>query len=103
MIPFAYADNDLVCGVLNAMPVGIVVIDSTGIIVFVNNEIVRLFQFSQDELPGQAAEILVPLSFRERHLQMRNSCVADADIRRAVVERGGRVDRMQFWQYRPAD
>ena len=99
MIPFAYADNDLVCGVLNAMPVGIVVIDSTGIIVFVNNEIVRLFQFSQDELPGQAAEILVPLSFRERHLQMRNSCVADADIRRAVVERelfGLRKDGVEF-------
>lgn len=87
LVPFAVASNELARAAVNALPTGIVVIDGTGTIVFVNSEIERLFHFKQDDLCGQAAEILLPVRFQERHLQLRNSCTADAANRRVVVER----------------
>lgn len=99
LMPFADASNELVRVALHALPSGVVVIGSTGTIVFVNSEIERLFHFKQDELFGQAAEILLPVRFREQHRQLRNSCMADAATRRAVVERelrGLRKDDVEF-------
>ncbi len=99
LMPFADAGNELVRFALNALPSGVVVIDSSGTIVFVNSETERLFHFKQDELCSQPAEILVPVRFRERYLQLRNRCMDQTATRSAVVERdlrGLRKDDVEF-------
>ena len=99
LIPFADASSELVCVALDAIPAGVVAIDSRGTIVFVNSEIERLFQFGKYELPGRSAELLLPERFHQQHQQMRNSCMGVAEPRRVVVERellGLRKDSSEF-------
>lgn len=53
-------------------PDGIVVIDGDGLIKVVNEQLCRLFGYRDDELIGQAVEILVPDRYRPIHIGHRN-------------------------------
>ena len=55
---------------VEACPSGIIVVDSDGAIVMINNEVERLFGYCRDELLGRPVEILLPqelLSKTENH------------------------------------
>jgi PAS domain S-box-containing protein len=52
-------------------PVGIIIINSRGIINFVNNYAERQFGYESGDLVGQPIEVLVPKRFREKHVEDR--------------------------------
>ena len=56
-----------------AIPMGIIVVDKTGIIVFINSYTEQLFQYKQEELVDQSIEILVPLRHNNSHSQLRET------------------------------
>lgn len=56
---------------LEAAPTGIVVSDAGGKIVFVNEMLLRLFEWDRDELIGQEIEVLLPPKYREDHVKQR--------------------------------
>ncbi len=58
---------------LNAVPEGILEIDATGSIVFVNPQLCELFGYLPAELLGQPVERLVPSTAREGHAERRNA------------------------------
>jgi len=53
--------------VVEAAPSAIVVADSLGKIVLVNNQTEKLFGYRREELIGQEVDILVPLRYRGKH------------------------------------
>jgi PAS domain S-box-containing protein len=67
--------------ILEAQPVGVMLVDEAGVINFVNSRVEELFGYSRDELSGQAVEILIPEGMRAGH--------ADA-LRRYMTGRGPR-------------
>lgn len=56
---------------VEACPSGMMMIDSSGLIIMANGEIERLFGYKRDELLGQPVEILVPNNMRSRHQKQR--------------------------------
>ena len=52
---------------VEAAPNGVVMVDSLGKIVLVNEQTERLFGYERNEILGSPIEILVPLEFRDRH------------------------------------
>jgi PAS domain S-box-containing protein len=54
-------------GLLEAAPDGMVGVDATGTICFVNRQTERLFGYAREELVGQPLETLVPESFQAVH------------------------------------
>src|SRR5258706_1420783 len=66
---------------LDAAPDAMVVVDSTGKIILVNQQTRRLFGYAQEELLNQRVELLVPERFRHRHPQHREGFVADPQVR----------------------
>lgn len=60
-------------GLFEYAPDGILVINSAGRIVRVNNQVERLFGYSRNELVDEQLEILLPERFRERHREHRRS------------------------------
>ena len=67
--------------ILEAQPIGVMLVDQAGVISFVNSRVEELFGYSRDELRGQAVELLVPEGMRAGH--------ADA-LRRYMVARDTR-------------
>jgi PAS domain S-box-containing protein len=57
--------------VVEAAPSGIVMVNAYGTIEMVNAQIERLFEFSREELIGQAIEVLLPERFRSPHPKLR--------------------------------
>jgi PAS domain S-box-containing protein len=57
---------------VEAAPSGMVMVDSSGKIVLVNSRTEELFGYAREDLLGQSIEILVPESFRESHVGLRN-------------------------------
>lgn len=57
--------------VLEAAPIGMLVIDASGLITFVNAHIERLFGYARTELIGTSLERLVPQRARHSHPQFR--------------------------------
>ena len=55
---------------LDAMPDGVVIIDSDGIIVLANTQTEELFGYRREELLGHPIELLVPERFRDAHPSM---------------------------------
>jgi PAS domain S-box-containing protein len=53
---------------IEAAPTGMLMVDPTGKIAWVNVQVERLFGYGREELVGQAAEILIPPRFRGQHL-----------------------------------
>jgi hypothetical protein len=59
-----------------------VMVDATGTIVLVNQEVERLFGYTRDELLGKAIDILVPADTREEHPSFRRASFADPSARK---------------------
>jgi PAS domain S-box-containing protein len=75
------ADNDLFRLALEAAPTGMIMVDRAGLIVLVNAQIERLFQYSRAELIGEPVEMLVPPRFRALHPGFRNGFFGDSRAR----------------------
>ena len=66
---------------LESMPDGILLTDTTGKIVFVNSHTNKLFGYDKGELKSQDVEILVPTRFREYHVELRNAYIRQPEVR----------------------
>ncbi len=66
---------------LESAPDGIVEVDGSGRIVFVNSQAEKLFGYRREELLGKSVEILMPERFRERHPSHRAGYCAHSVIR----------------------
>lgn len=62
---------------LQAAPDGILVCDHNGIITLANEQCTQLLGYSQQELIGQAIEILVPAYIRPKHASLRDAYFAN--------------------------
>jgi len=82
--------------VIEACPVGIVMIDRAGNIILVNAELERLFGYSRDEMLGRSVDILVPVA--QRALHDRTQLPAQDRRRMAAGRRisGRRKDGSEF-------
>lgn len=68
-------------GLLESAPDAMVIVESGGRIVLVNRQTEQLFGYAREELVGQHVEMLMPLQFRERHLDHRNGFFANPQVR----------------------
>ena len=59
--------------IFDAQPDATLISDEKGIIVMANNQIVSLLGYNTFELVGQSIEMLIPMRFRQRHPQLRES------------------------------
>ena len=66
---------------VESSPSGLLMVDGTGQIVLVNQEIERLFGYSREELLGKPIDILVPERFRGHHPNFRAGFVAHPSVR----------------------
>jgi two-component system sensor histidine kinase DevS len=70
-MPLSDADDDLISGIIEAAPDGIVMIDATGTIVLVNRQTEELFGYDRVDLLGKSVEILLPERYRHAHQEHR--------------------------------
>jgi len=68
-------------GFLEAAPDALVLVDPSGLIVFVNSQTERLFGYPRAELLGASVEVLVPLRFRGQHPAHRSAYFSDPKVR----------------------
>ncbi|MCH8202797.1 MAG: PAS domain S-box protein [Proteobacteria bacterium] len=73
--------ENLLGSILDAAPVGVVVIDQEGTIVRFNGEAERLFGYTSDEILGERIETLVPKHIREKHPSLRRGYFANPEVR----------------------
>ena len=66
---------------VESVPHGVVMVDGSGEIVFVNRQTERLFGYAREALLGQPIERIVPTRFRERHPEFRATYFADPQAR----------------------
>ena len=62
--------------IADAVPVGIVITNSQGKLVFVNAEVERMTGYARGELLGQTVDLLLPERFRSAHVANREGYVA---------------------------
>ena len=72
---------ELARSVLDSSPDAMVVVDSKGNIVFVNQRLCELFGYSRDEIRGQAVELLIPQRFRSAHVGHRAAFGSERRVR----------------------
>lgn len=85
--------------VIESSPNGIVMVDQTGKIHLVNEQIEKTFGYSRDELLGQSIDILVPNRTRKHHANYRDSFFTNPSIRAMGAGRdlfGLRKDGSEF-------
>jgi PAS domain S-box-containing protein len=81
------------------VPVGVVVIDAAGTVVWCNDELLIQFQYRSEELVGHAIEQLLPARFRDRHVLMRRQYSSAPSARAMGTGRelyGLRADGSEF-------
>jgi PAS domain S-box-containing protein len=76
MRPESLLSDDVLRRALDAAPDGIVVVDATGTIVFVNAMVDELFEYSTAELIGMSVDALLPDRARGTHAQNRDDYAA---------------------------
>ena len=59
--------------ILEASPTGTLMIDQNGLIQFINPALIRLFEYSEEELIGNKVEVLLPEKLRASHPELRDS------------------------------
>jgi PAS domain S-box-containing protein len=67
--------EEVLRGLLAAAPDALLVVDTTGRIVFVSDQAEKLFEWGRDDLVGQPVECLVPERFRSAHPALRDGYV----------------------------
>lgn len=67
--------NVLLTSIINSSPFGKVLIDQNGIIQFVNQKIVDMFGYQQQELIGLTLNPLIPDRYRNNHFNLINSYI----------------------------
>ena len=73
--------------IVESVPTGMMILDSTGTIQMVNRETERLFGYMRSELIGQNVEILIPERFRTEESELRAVVLADPSFHRAGAGR----------------
>ncbi|MBD0305697.1 MAG: PAS domain S-box protein, partial [Nitrospiraceae bacterium] len=63
--------EDLFRLVVESAPDGILIVDDTGAITFINARVEQMFGYSRDELVGRSVEVLVPVRFQQAHQSER--------------------------------
>jgi len=66
---------------IESMPNGIVMVDKSGTITLVNEQIERSFGYARSEIVGKSIEILVPMRVRDRHHEFRTVFIANPEAR----------------------
>ena len=66
---------------LEAAPIGVVVVDDTGRIILVNDSATRLFGHTHAELTGQPLELLIPKKSRPSHMEHCANYVNEPHVR----------------------
>ena len=66
---------------IESAPNGMVIVDSSGLMILVNRETERLFGYTREELLGQSIEILVPPRFQPHHPGYRAGFFANPSTR----------------------
>ncbi|MFZ2853202.1 MAG: histidine kinase dimerization/phosphoacceptor domain -containing protein [Rhodocyclaceae bacterium] len=97
--PAAQLGEDSFRRVVEWAPSAMVMIDRAGIIVLVNAQTERMFDYGRSALIGQSVEILVPERFRGKHVQFRAGFFGDPQPRPMGVGRdlaGCRADGSEF-------
>jgi PAS domain S-box-containing protein len=72
---------DLVRAVLDSAPDAMIIIDSSGLILFANKQVEALFGHRREDLLGEPIENLLPERFRARHVGHRDSFVSRPRVR----------------------
>jgi two-component system, sensor histidine kinase len=67
--------------VLDSSPDAMVVVDSKGHIVFVNQRLTELFGYGREEIRGQPIELLIPARFRAAHVGHRAGFASERRVR----------------------
>jgi PAS domain S-box-containing protein len=80
--PSAPISLDHLRQVLDAAPVGMLLVSHAGRIILANQELARIFGYGPDELSGLAVEALLPERFRARHPALRDGYFASPGVRR---------------------
>ncbi|HEY8507526.1 MAG TPA: PAS domain S-box protein [Steroidobacteraceae bacterium] len=73
--------SDLVRSVLDSAPDAMIIIDSSGVILFANHQTSALFGYSREEIVGMDVEKLLPDRFRERHIAHRRNYFENVRVR----------------------
>jgi PAS domain S-box-containing protein len=73
--------EDLVWGLVDAAPDGMIVVDETGTILYVNHQTEELFGYERAEVIGKSVEELVPERFRQPHRAHRTRYRAEPRTR----------------------
>jgi len=71
----------LVRSVLDSLPDAMVIIDSTGRILFANHQVSEMFGHANEVLIGEAVELLLPERFRHRHVGHRTGYTGNVRVR----------------------
>lgn len=73
--------ENILGSIVDAAPVGIVVIDQEGTIVRFNGEAERLFGYTSGEILGESIETLVPKHIRDKHPSLRQGYFKNPEVR----------------------
>lgn len=73
--------SDLVRSALDSSPDAMIIIDSSGAIVFANHQVSALFGYEAQEITGQHVEVLLPERFRTRHTTHRQNYASNVRVR----------------------
>jgi PAS domain S-box-containing protein len=71
----------LVRSVLDSLPDAMIIIDSTGHILFANHQVTQLFGHPNADIVGQPVEVLLPERFRQRHVGHRTGYTDNVRVR----------------------
>jgi PAS domain S-box-containing protein len=92
-------DDSLVWSLIEAVPDGIVIVDSQGRIILVNQQTEELFGYDRGDLLGKPVETLLPEHLREPHRAHRTRYRAEPRVRAmgsGLELRGRRSDGREF-------
>jgi len=79
--PGAILDPDLLARILEVLPDGVLVIDESGIVRFMNAQAELIFAYPRQDVLGEQLEMLLPDAVRDRHVQHRRGFFADPRVR----------------------
>lgn len=86
-------------GLLESAPDAMVIVNSEGVITIVNDQTIKLFGYSREELEGQQVELLIPHEFRKGHHGHRTKYFSNPAVRpmgEDIELRGRKKDGSEF-------